>query len=236
VAAFLDVPIPSMAFIPPSEYWQIIRSICDKYGVLLILDCVQSGFGRFGKWFACENYDIVPDIMVLAKALAGSYLPISATIVRKEIAQKFEGGAEVTLKQSYTFEGHPVTCAAALANIEIMESENVIENSKNMGRYLFEQLQSLNKYKIVGDIRGGLGLNCRVELVRDKETKQPLNSDENARVRKLLKKKLMSVGLFGLFANPVPIMPPLVVNQNEIDEIVNGFDKVIGEIQKEIFG
>ena len=236
VEAFLDVPIPSSAFIPPIEYWQTIRSICDKYGILLIFDCVQSGFGRFGKWFACENYDIVPDIMVLAKALTGGYLPMSAAIVRKEVAQKFEGGPEVALKHSYTFEGHPVACAAALANIEIMEREDLIENSKNMGLYLFEQLQLLNKYEIVSEIRGGLGLNCRVELFKDKKTKEQFSPKENAKVTRMLAKEMMSAGLFGLFVNPIPIIPPLIITKSGIDEIVNGFDRVLGEIQKEIRG
>jgi len=236
VAAFLDVPIPSTAFIPPTEYWKTIRSICDKYGILLILDCVQSGFGRFGKWFACEHYDVVPDIMVLGKALTGGYLPMSAAVVRKEVAQKFEGGPEVALKHSITFEGHTVTCAVALSNLEIMERENVVENSKNMGQYLFEQLQTLKKYEIVNAIRGGLGLNCRVELVKDKQRKQRFSPEENAKVMRMLKEKLISVGLFGLFANPIPIIPSLIITKSEIDEIVIGFDRVIGEIQNEICG
>lgn len=236
VAAFIDVPIPSAAFIPPIEYWQIIRSICDKYGILLILDCIQSGFGRFGKMFACEHYNIVPDIIVVGKALAGGYLPISAAIIKKEIAQKFEGGAKEKLSGSYTFEGHPVTCAAALANLEIMERENLVENSRAMGLYLFEQLQALNKYEIVGEIRGGLGLNCQVELVKDKKTKQRFTPEENAKVASLLKKNLMELGLYGPFWTPVLIVPPLIITKSEIDEIVSGFDRAIAKIEKEILG
>ena len=121
--------------------------------------------------FAIEHWNVVPDIMVIAKALAGGYVPISAAIVTKEIAQKFEGGPEAVLNHSYTFEGHPVACAAALANIEIMEREKLVENSRVMGKYLYEQLQSLSKYRIVGEIRGGLGLMCNVKMVKDKETK-----------------------------------------------------------------
>lgn len=234
VAAFIDVPIPASAYIPPPEYWPMIRSICDKYGVLLILDCVQSGFGRFGKMFGCEHYNIVPDIMVVAKALASGYVPISAAIVRREIAKKFEGGSKEVISHSYTFEGHSVACAAALANLAIIERENLVENSKVMGKYLFEQLQSLNKHKIVGEIRGGLGLNCEIELVRDRETKQRFSPEENVKIKGMLKKKLMDLGLFGMFVNPVPIIPALTINKDEIDEIVSVFDKVIGEIGKEL--
>ena len=195
VSAFIDVPIPSTAFIPQPEYWPMVRSICDKYGVLLILDCVQSGFGRFGKWFACEHYNIVPDIMVVAKAITGGYLPLSAAIVKKEIAQKFEGPN--LLKHSSTFEGHPVCCAAALANLEIMERENLVENSRVLGEYLFERLQFLMRYKIVGQIRGGWGLHVRIEFVKDRETKQRFSPQENSAFKKNLKKKLMEAGLLG---------------------------------------
>jgi adenosylmethionine-8-amino-7-oxononanoate aminotransferase len=121
VAAFLDVPVSKHGYVNPPEYWPIVRSICDKYGMLLILDEVFTGFGRTGKMFACEHWGVVPDIMVVAKGLAGSYMPISATIVTKEVAKKFEGGANEVLTHSVTSEGHPVSCAAALATIEIIE-------------------------------------------------------------------------------------------------------------------
>jgi adenosylmethionine-8-amino-7-oxononanoate aminotransferase len=236
VAAFIDVTIPTSAHIPPKEYWSIIRSICDKYGILLILDCVQSGFGRFGYMFACEHYNIVPDIMVVSKALASGYQPISATIVKKEVAQKFEGGPAEVLSHSYTFEGHPVACAASLANLEIIEKENLVENSRMMGDYLFEQLQLLYRHKIVGEIRGGLGLNCAVELVRDRKSKKRFSKEENDRVCGLLQIKLMEAGLFGLFTNPLPIVPALIINKDEIDLIATGLNQVIAEIQKEIIG
>jgi putrescine aminotransferase len=184
--------------------------------------------------FGCEHYNIVPDIMVVAKALASGYVPISAAIVRREIAKKFEGGSKEVISHSYTFEGHSVACAAALANLAIIERENLVENSKVMGKYLFEQLQSLNKHKIVGEIRGGLGLNCEIELVRDRETKQRFSPEENVKIKGMLKKKLMDLGLFGMFVNPVPIIPALTINKDEIDEIVSVFDKVIGEIGKEL--
>ena len=234
VAAFIDVPIPEKTYIPPPEYWPMVRSICDKYGVLIILDCVQSGFGRFGKMFACEHYNIVPDIMVMGKALSGGYVPMAAAIVREEIAQKFEGGPKEALKHSYTFEGSPVACAAALVNIDIIEREKLVERSETMGKYLFEQLQSLNKHNIVGEIRGGLGLNCGVELMKDRKTKEPFSPEENNRIGGMLKQKLMEAGLFGFFINPIPIVPALIITKDEIDEIVSTLDKAIGEIAQEL--
>lgn len=235
VAAFIAVPVVAeLCFFPPLEYWPMVRSICDKYSILLILDEVMTGFGRTGKMFACEHWNIVPDILVVAKALGSGYVPISAAIVRREVAQKFEGGLKEVLKHSYTYEGHPVACAAALANLEIFEREKLVENSQTMGKYLFDQLQSLYKHKIVGEIRGGRGLMARVELMKNRETKERFSPAENARINGMLKEKLMEAGLFGMFVNPIPIVPALIITKNEIDEIVSGFDRVIGEIGKEL--
>lgn len=138
------------------------------------------------------------------------------------------------LKHSYAYEGSAVVCAAALANLEIIERENLVENSKVMGDYLFDQLKLLYRHKIVGEIRGGLGLNCEVELMRNRDTRERFSTDENALIPRMLKEKLMEAWLFGPFRNPIPIVPPLIITKEEIDEIVSGFDKVIGEIEKEI--
>lgn len=234
VSAFIDVTIPSSCHYPPKEYWPMIRSICDKYGIILILDEVQCGLGRFGKMFACEHYDIVPDILVLAKALGGSYVPISAAIVKKEIAQKFERGPNEMLRHSYTYEGHTVACAAALISLEIMERENLVQNAEAMGKYLFEQLQSLKDHKIVGGIRGGLGLSCVVELVKERGSKMAFSFEENTRISNMLKERCLEAGLFGMFANPIPIIPPLIVTKDDVDEIVNRFDRVISGIEQEL--
>jgi len=184
--------------------------------------------------FAIENWVVVPDIIVVAKALASSYVPLSAAIVRREIAEKFEGGPKEMLNHSYTWEGHPCGCAAALATLEIIEKEKLVENANTMGKYLFEQLQALYKYNIVGEIRGGLGLNCNVELFKDKKTKQRFSPEENSKIGGMLKRKLMEAGLFGMFRNPIPLAPALIITKDEIDEIVRGLDRVIGEIQKEL--
>lgn len=233
VAAFLDVPIPSSAYVPPPEYWPIVRSICDKYDVLLIQDCIQSGFGRFGKMFAIEHYEVVPDIMVVAKALASGYMPISAAIVRKEIAERFEGGRDGVLNHSYTFEGHPVACAAALATLDVMEREDLVENSRTMGEYLLAELETLYRHKIVGEVRG-LGLNCAVELVSDRESGERFSPAQMGSLSGLLKKRLMEAGLFGLFANPISIIPSLTVTKDDVDEMVGRFSQALVKIESDL--
>ncbi len=234
IAGFIGTPIVLYAYFPPKEYWPMIRSICDKYGIPLIFDEVQSGFARWGKMFACEHYNVIPDIMCLAKGLTSGYLPLGATIVTKEFAQKFEGGPKEMLMHSYTYEGHPVSCAVSLVHLEIIERERLVENSATMGKYLYEQVQSLHRHKMVGEIRGGLGLVCAIDLVKDKKTKEKFSPEENRRIIGMLKKKGMELGLFGNFSNPLLIEPPLIVTKEEIDEIVSGFDRVIGEIEKEL--
>ncbi len=234
VAAVFAQPVTANATWPPPEYWPMVRSICDKYGILLWVDEVVQGFGRSGKMFAMEHFGVVPDIMVMGKALTSGYISQGAAIVTKEVAKKFEGGPKENLRHSYTFEGHAVGCAVALANIEIIEREKLVERSATMGKYLFDQLQSLWRHPMVGDIRGGRGLMAAIELVKDKKTKQRFSSEEDAKVKRLLMVKLSQAGLWGEFLNPIPILPALIITKDEIDRIVSTMDKVIGEIGKEL--
>ncbi|MFX0200296.1 MAG: aspartate aminotransferase family protein [Candidatus Hodarchaeota archaeon] len=235
VAAFLDVTIATeYSTAPPPEYWPMVRSICNKYGILLILDEVMVSFGRTGKMFACEHWDIAPDIMAVAKSLTNGSIPIGATIATREVAQKFEGGYAEMLKHSYTFEGHPVASAAALATLNIMEKENILENSRIMGEYFFESLQSLRTHRIVGEVRGGLGLDSQVEFVKDKKTNEKFSSEENRKLSSVLREKLRQAGLWGSVGNPLQLKPPLIITKDEINEIVSGLDKVIGDIEKKL--
>jgi len=234
VAAFIDTPISSFGFVPPPGYWPMVRSICDRYGVLIIFDCIVTGLGRTGKMFGTEHFDIVPDIMVLGKGLAGGYFPISAAIVTRDVAQRFEGGPQEALIHSFTFEGLPGACAAALATLDILERESLVENSRTLGNYLFEKIQSLYDYSIVGEIRGGLGLMVNIELYKDRKAGERFNPEENARIGRMLKQKLMAAGFWGQFRNPLPVCPSLTITRDEVDGIVNGFHKVIGDIEKEL--
>jgi len=236
IAAFLDVPIATeYCTPPPPEYWPMVRSICDKYGVLLVLDEVMMGFGRTGKWFACEHWDVVPDVITVAKGIAGGYVPLGATITTKKVAQAFEGDYKEMLKHSYTFDGHPVACAAALATLDIMEREKVVENSRVMGEYFVDGLQTLRKHRVVGEIRGGLGLNGLIEFVKDNKTGEEFGADEGKKFIATLKGKMREAGLWGAVANPLLFRPILTSTKEEIDEIVSKMDKVIADTEKEAF-
>jgi len=235
VAAVIMEPmsISTGAAVPPQEYYPLVRSICDKYGVLLIIDEVVTAFGRTGKMFGMESFGVVPDIMVMGKGLTSGYLPVSAAIATREVAKTFEGGLKEMLVHSTTFSGHPVGCAVALANIDIIEKEKLVENSAAMGKYLFEKLNVLYDHPSVGDIRG-LGLMCGIELVKDKKTKEPLTPKDN--LNKRVEAKFIKEGILPgqAFITTMSIMPALIITEDEIDKIVAVTDKAIGEIEKEL--
>ena len=236
VAAVLAEPIASApgAAIPGDEYWPMLRQICDKYGVILIADEVVCGFGRTGKMFAMDHWDVVPDIMTVAKGVISSYLPLAATIVTREVADVF-AGEENVFRQALTFGGHPVTAAAALKNIEIMENEGMVENSAETGAYFLEQLQGLQEeHPIIGDVRG-LGLLLGVELVSDRQTKAGFASDFQMEDR--LTEKFRQQGLILRPSNngrTISLGPPLCITPSDVDEIVAGFDRVLGEVEGEL--
>src|ERR1700756_5398311 len=175
VAAVIGEPISASAgvHIPHPEYWPMVREICDRYGVLLICDEVITGFGRTGRMFATEHWGVVPDITVVAKALTSGYVPIGAAIATKRIADAFAGPAGTAFDHRITFGGNPVSCAAGLANLDIIERELLVQNASDMGGYLFGRLQELYRHDIVGQVRGGLGLICAVEIVADRATREP---------------------------------------------------------------
>jgi len=236
VAAVIMEPmsVSTACTVPPPGYWPLIRSICDRYGVLLIIDEVVTGFGRTGKMFCCEHFGVVPDIMTMAKAMGGGYLPIGAAIATDKVALKFDDGPESLFMHSITFSGHPVACTAALANMEVIEREGLVENSAEMGRYLLDRLGGLSRYAAVGEVRG-LGLLCGIELVRDRETKEQFSPEDNVLGR--MKARLMEAGLFLLLprnGSHICIAPPLLITKSDIDEIVSIIEQVIGEIEREI--
>ncbi len=230
VAVFLATPVSaaSLCDVPPPEYWPVIRSICDKYGILLQTDCVVTGFGRTGKMFAVEHWDIVPDIMAVAKGITSGYLPLGATIISKRVADKFEPGS--LFMHDYTFGGHPVACAAALTNIDIIEREKLVENSAVVGKYLLERLQALCNHPTVGDVRG-IGLFCVVEYVKDKKTKEPFDTALIVRLRR----KLVEAGLLTRTRDSATsFLPPLIFTRSDVDETVDILEKTITEVEKEL--
>lgn len=232
VAAFIGEPIasPPGAAVPGDEYWPMIREICDRYGVLLIVDEVICGFGRTGKWFGIEHFGVQPDIVTVAKGITSGYIPMGATIVRKEVADAFIGSEKVALPHIITFGGHPVAAAAALKNLDILEGEGLVENSARTGAYLLEGLRDLQeRHPIVGDVRGK-GLLVALELVKDRQTKEPLPPE----VTKKVKERLLENRLFARVGNTIALSPPLCITQAECDEIVTILDRVLGETEREL--
>ena len=209
--------------VPPPEYFPELRRICDKWEILLIADEVMSGFGRTGKWFAMDHWNVVPDIMTMAKGMTCGYLPLGATIVREKIGNHFKSNF---FSHGATYAGHALGCATALSVIPIYQEDDLIEKSAKLGKYLLEKAMFLKeKHPCVGDVRG-LGLFVGLELVKNKKTREPL-TPVDAKIRpgsnpKLeVAKKLGELGMMAMAANPVNVIamaPPLIISKDEIDE------------------
>jgi taurine---2-oxoglutarate transaminase len=218
--------------VPPSEYFPELRKICDKWDVLMIADEVMTGFGRTGKWFAMDHWDVVPDIMTMAKGMTCGYLPLGATVVRKHIGDRFK---EQFFGHGATYAGHALGCATALSLIPLYQEDNLIENSETLGKYLLEKaLELKDKHSCVGDVRG-LGLFVGIELVKNKKTKEPLTAAD-AKIRpesnpKMeIAKKLGELGMMAMAANPVNVIamaPPLIITKDEIDEGIAIMDEAL---------
>ena len=215
--------------VPPDDYYPKLRALCDKYDILLIDDEVMSGCGRTGKWLATQHYGIKPDIATCAKGLTSGYIPLGAVLVSKEIADYFETHM---LSCGLTYSSHPVSCAAALANLKVYEDEDVFHNVEIQGEYLGERLEQMQAtYACIGDVRYK-GLFSVIEFVKDKETKEPLapfngTSPEMARLAAHLKAE--HVYAFSRF-NLLFICPPLVITREELahglDVIENGLESL----------
>ncbi|MEM7126404.1 MAG: aspartate aminotransferase family protein [Chloroflexota bacterium] len=232
VAAVIGEPVSSAngVHVPSPKYWQLLREICDRHGVLLIMDEVICGFGRTGKWFASEHFDIVPDIMTLAKGLSSGYAPIAAAIVRPDVYDVFTDESN-TLSHLLTFGGQAVATVAALKNIEIMHREGLVERAAEMGPYLLAGLKKLvDEHPTVGDARG-IGLLAAIELVQNKETKEKwdLSSDFIKRLNALMVERRLLARVWSV----IHIAPPLVVTRDEIDSILTILDESLTIAEKE---
>lgn len=224
VAAVIAEPISAACgvVVPPPEYLPRLRDICDRHGILLIFDEVITGFGRTGAMFAAEHWNVVPDIMTLAKGLSSGYAPIAATICRQHIAQAFHSDHGKALAHLLTFGGQAVACAAALANIDILQQENLVANAAVQGAYLLAQLQQLaTRHPIIGDVRG-LGLLCALELVKDRESKAPFAPD-GPEIRELLD-ILADLGMLTRADTNLYLAPPLCIQRHEVDHLVGMVD------------
>ena len=234
VAAFIGEPISMAAgtHVPHPDYWPAVQEVCEKHGVIMICDEVITGFGRTGKMFATEHWGIQPDITTVAKALTSGYLPIGAAIARKEVADAFIGDDDSTFRHLITFGGNPASCAAGLANLDIMEGEGMVENSAEMGDYLYERLQTLYEHSIVGDVRGGMGLLAAVEIVKDRDTREKFPKE--AKIADRFTRYFNENRIMGRGGDVIPISPPLCITRDEVDEIVARLDDAIGKVEGEL--
>jgi putrescine aminotransferase len=225
VAAFILEPIMgAYGFItPPEDYYQEVGKICREYGILFIVDEVTTGFGKTGKLFMSQDWDPQPDIMCLSKAISSGYLPLAATLATENIFDRFLG-QDNQLDHGSTASGHPVCAAVGLANIDIIINEKLPENAEKVGTYLMEKLQALaeNK-KIIGEVRGK-GLMIGIELVKDKNTREPVPEDTMTEL--LLDASLRGL-LFYARRNIVGLVPPLIIDQTIADEIVDILDRTL---------
>jgi 4-aminobutyrate aminotransferase-like enzyme len=226
LAAFIAEPIQGVGgFVtPPKEYFSIVAEIVRKYGGVFISDEVQTGFGRTGgKWFGIEHWGVQPDMMTAAKGMANG-APIGATIATPEIADSLKG---LTIS---TFGGNPLAARAAKATIEFIESENLMENARVVGRYLCECLKELqDKHPIIGDVRG-MGLMQGVELVKDRKTKEPA-VEETRRLMDLTKENGLIVGKGGLYGNVVRVSPALTCSRGDVNDAISLLDRSFGQLQ-----
>src|SRR5436190_1049563 len=220
------------AFTPPAGYFQGVRELCDRHGILLCADEVITGFGRLGEWFGSELYDIRPDIVTCAKGLSSAYASIGAVVVRDAIVEPFLEGTKM-YTHGITFGGHPVAAAIALKNLEIMKRDGVVDNARENGPVLRERLAEPLELPIVGDLRG-VGYFYALELVKDKETKETFSDEESeSLLRGFLSPRMFERGLICRAddrGDPVvQISPPLVAGQSEFEELVGILGDVLGE-------
>ncbi|MEE8421688.1 MAG: aminotransferase class III-fold pyridoxal phosphate-dependent enzyme, partial [Dehalococcoidia bacterium] len=200
--------------------------------ILLIADEVINGFGRTGEWFGIQHYPIQPDIMTVAKGLSSGYAPIAAAMATQEVADAFVGERADTFVGGITWGAHPVSCAVALANVEIIERERLVENSARVGAHLADQLAEVQKrHKIVADTRG-IGLMHTIEMKKDPEA--GIDFDEDDHVGEIMPRLMKEQGLLARAGASISVAPPLVINREEVDALVDGIDVAIGNLEREL--
>ena len=229
IAAFIAEPIQGLGgFItPPKEYFKIAFKIVKDYGGLFIDDEVQTGWGRTGKkWFGIEHWEVVPDIITSAKGMANG-VPIGLTSTRPEIAAGFKG------LQISTFGGNPVTSVAAKAVIDLIEEDRLMDNAATVGTYFRQALENLQgKHPVIGDVRG-MGLMQAIELVKDRNTKEPAPAETVAFMEECRKRGLL-IGKGGLYGNVIRMSPPLNITKSDVDEAIRVMDDALVTIQPQV--
>jgi putrescine aminotransferase len=236
VAAFIAEPVQGAGgvIVPPESYLRRCREICTAYDVLFIADEVVTAFGRTGTWFGSRTYGFRPDMMCFAKGLTSGYIPMGATLCTDQIYDAFLGspGDGKELRHGNTYSGHASAAVAALANLDIVQREDLPENARQVGRHLLEGLKALARHDIVGDVRG-IGLLARIEFVQDKGTKRPFSPAGS--VGGLVQRRAQELGLLLRNVNDVlTFSPALVLTADQADEIVRVVDQAITEVAQRL--
>jgi 4-aminobutyrate aminotransferase-like enzyme len=224
VAAFIAEPVLGEGgiIVPPPRYFQLVKEILDRRGILFICDEVQTGFGRTGRMLAIERYGVVPDIVVTAKGIAAGF-PLSAFTTRDEIARAFTPGDHLS-----TFGGNPVCCAAALANLAVHRRERLAEQAEEKGSRLLERLRGLaQKHSIIGEVRG-LGLMIGIEMVSDRQKKTPA-PDAAERIQDRMLEAGFLIGVGGTYGNVLRVQPPLVISDEALDCAVTALERAFSD-------
>jgi taurine--2-oxoglutarate transaminase len=212
--------------IPPEGYLEGMRRLCDRYGILLIADEVMSGFGRTGQWFAVDNWGVVPDMITMAKGITSAYAPLGAVAMRPQIAEFFD---DRVYQGGLTYSSHPISLAAAAANIRVIHEDGLVERSRRMGAVLARHLADMGEaHPSVGEVRS-IGLFGALELVRDRATRQPM-ADFNSSSPEMtaLRNKLLELGVYVFVHwNVVLVVPPLIITEEELAEGFSALDKAL---------
>ena len=230
VAMFMAEPVQGAGgvLVPPDDYFPRIREICDQYDVLLAADEVITGFGRTGRMWGLEHWGIEPDMIQYAKAITSGYFPLGGTGINDKIAEVLDEGEEVWM-HAYTYSAHPVGCAVAMANLDIIEGEDFPGQAAAKGRYLLEALQAnLGDHPHVGEIRG-LGLMVAVEIVEDRATKEEFAAEEKVGAR--INQAMQQHGLFSrMRGDVICLAPPVVITNDELDRVIGAVTTAIGDV------
>ncbi|PWC06184.1 aspartate aminotransferase family protein [Mycetocola zhujimingii] len=229
IAAILLESIPGTAgvLVPPPGYLAGVRALCDRYGIVLILDEVMAGFGRAGRWFAFEGYDVVPDLITFAKGVNSGYVPAGGVIISDEIASDFD---ETVFPGGLTYSGHPLAMASIVGALDAMASEGIVENAATIGREAIGPAlaELADKHDLIGEVRGE-GVFWAIELVADAATREPLP----APVMGSIKAALVGRGLLPFVQdNRIHVVPPCTVTADEVGEAMDSYDAVLTELSK----
>ena len=232
VAAVVAEPVQGAGgvIVPPADYFPLLRQVCDRHKLLLIADEVITGFGRTGRWFAMQHWNVQADLMVFAKGVTSGYLPLSGVMLTHDVHDTLKS-VKGPFAHGFTYSGHPTACAVGLRNLQILEDEHLVERAAEKGAHLQRRLQDLRSHEIVGDVRG-LGLLAGVELVRDKDTKESFDTAVGMARRVWLAALEEGVIVRPLTGDVLAMSPPFVISDEQIDKMVMVLDRAIDGVER----